>query len=259
MTLERLTDWRRSHDLSWHYKLASDCIINWKMVWCEGVKTNMNASWSRKAVRRTSAVVLLSTAGAVCCIFQSPLFWADKTTSHITQSHHFTTLLPAQTLQGAYTADYTQQTLNPSSSSSSSLSFSLVNFFIIIFLFDVMQTKWLTTSIQRFKHRTWWFEPSQLDHLWKSKTNTTNVQSYSINVINDNTLCTDNADVLPTWFPDAGFNEKLTKLSFLKLSERQEGTHLYIKLLFGTNTFVYARTKIWSKIQRQPRDTKHKQ
>lgn len=94
-----------------------------------------------------------------------------------------------------------------------------------------MQTKWLKTSIQRFKHRTWWFEPSQLDHLWKSKTNTTNIQSNSINVISDNTLCTDNADVLPTWFPDAGFSEKLTKLSFLKLSERQEGTHLYIKLL----------------------------
>ena len=35
--------------------------------------------------------------------------------------------------------------------------------------------------------------------------------------------------MLLTWFPDAGFKEKLTKLSFLKLSERQQHTRLYLK------------------------------
>ncbi len=64
--------------------------------------------------------------------------------------------------------------------------------------------------------------------------------------------------MLLTWFPDAGFKEKLTKLSFLKLSETQK--HPFVSkvcISFRTNTFVYARPK--HARQRHTSNTKHNQ
>lgn len=112
-----------------------------------------------------------------------------------------------------------------------------------------MQTpKQFKTRIKWRWHCTWWFEPSQLDHLLKSKRHIQH-QSYSINMTYENTLWSDNAYMLLTWFPDVAFKEKLTKLSFLKLSKRQKHTKLYLKFafVFQDQNICLCKAKPWDK------------
>lgn len=63
------------------------------------------------------------------------------------------------------------------------------------------------------------------------------------------TQCSDNAYMWLTWFPDAVLKEKLTKLSFLKLSEKHKHNYLYLTaaFVFQDQTICLYKAKTWDK------------